>query len=96
MSPERLPVFLARRHYRRRRVADAARLLPLTGAILFCLPLVWKGSPEGASTVGAMLFVFGLWVVLVVLSAVIARHLRADETEHPARDGAAEERPDTS
>ena len=94
MSPERHPVFLARAHYRRRRIADAARLLPLAGGILFCLPLLWKGSPEGGSTVGAMLFVFGLWVVLILLSAVIARHLRADETEPPAAGGATEEPPE--
>ena len=87
MSPERVSVFLARRGYRRRRVADAARLLPLAGGILFCVPLLWQGAGGGARTVGAMVYVFGLWVGLVVLSAVLSRQLRDGEDERGDDDG---------
>jgi hypothetical protein len=41
MSPERGPVFLARRTYRQRRLADAARMLPLAAGVLMALPLLW-------------------------------------------------------
>jgi len=77
MSPERLPIFLARRNYRRRRLADAARLLPLAGALLFCLPLLWRGTGSGGRTVVAMIYVFALWAVLIAVSALITRHLRS-------------------
>nr|WP_294614957.1 hypothetical protein [uncultured Roseovarius sp.] len=40
MSAERGPVFLARRTYRRRRLADGARLLPVIGTVLFFIPLL--------------------------------------------------------
>lgn len=41
------PLFLARADYRRRRLRDAARLLPVVGALLMLLPLLWQGQvPE--------------------------------------------------
>ncbi len=82
MSPERTPLFLARRSYRRRRLADAARVLPLIGGVLICLPLLWKGSATAGSTVQSLIYVFGLWVVLILTSVIISRHLRLDENEH--------------
>jgi len=87
MSPERVSVFLARRSYRRRRMADAARLLPLAGGILFCVPLLWKAADGGARTVGAMIYVFALWVLLVVVSALVSRHLRNGEDERDGGEG---------
>ncbi|MBE0452841.1 hypothetical protein [Roseovarius autotrophicus] len=95
MSPERTPLFLARRSYRRRRLADAARVLPLIGGVLICLPLLWKGSPVSGGTVQALIYIFGLWMVLILASAIVSRHLRLDESDREdwiARDdGAAEE-----
>ncbi|MDT8328022.1 MAG: hypothetical protein RQ750_11680 [Roseovarius sp.] len=83
MSRERGPVFLARRTYRRRRLADAARLLPIIGTVLICIPLLWQG--EGASgatrTTTAMFYIFGLWVVLAVIAGIISRRLRATESQ---------------
>ncbi|MGR3519315.1 MAG: hypothetical protein ACU0AX_11420 [Roseovarius sp.] len=87
MSPERVSVFLARRSYRRRRLADAARLLPLAGGILFCVPLLWQGAGGGARTVAAMIYVFVLWAVLVVVSGLVSRHLRGGEDEADGADG---------
>ena len=87
MSPERGPVFLARRGYRRRRVGDAARLLPMAGGILFCVPLLWRGGASGG-TVAAILYVFGLWALLVALSAWLSRHLHDGEAgDGTGRDG---------
>ena len=83
MSPGRRPVFLERRSYRRRRVGDAARLLPVAGGILLCVPLLWRGGASGG-TVAAIIYVFGLWALLVGLSAWLSRHLHDGE----AGDGA--------
>lgn len=87
MSPERGPVFLARRTYRRRRLADAARLLPIVGTVLICIPLLWQG--EGASgstrTTMAIFYIFGLWVILATIAGIISHHLRAAENKEPPR-----------
>lgn len=89
MSAERGPVFLARRTYRHRRLGDAARLLPVAAGVLMALPLLWQGpaaDPGGnaggdAGTALVMIYIFGLWLALVVISAVVSRHLRAAEPE---------------
>ena len=92
MSPETGPLFVERRAYRRRRLIDAARLLPILGVTLMCLPLLWTGSPDTpTSTTYAMIYFFCLWLALVVGAAVLSRHLRS-ETE--SADTGAEDAPD--
>jgi hypothetical protein len=76
------PLFLARGSYRRRRLQDAARLLPWLGGFLFALPLLWTGA---RTTVGLM-YLFGAWVVLIGLALLLSRRL--------GRDGGQGEEPD--
>jgi len=81
--------FLARRSYRRRRLIDAARMLPLFGAVGLALPLLWQsGDPADAAGGGGAartgLLLFGLWFALIGAAALIARLLRVlpgDERE---------------
>jgi hypothetical protein len=77
------PLFLARRTYRRRRLMDAARLLPWLGAFLFGLPVLWS-APE---TAAGLLYLFGAWVVLIVLSFALVRRLSEGPGDGPG-DGA--------
>ncbi len=49
MKPLR-PLFLARHGYRRRRIMDAARVLPVLGAFLFFVPLLWTGEGGGEAS----------------------------------------------
>lgn len=82
MSDDRRPVFVEKAGYRRRRLADAARLLPIAGAILFLIPLLWRrDAGAAASTTAAMLYVFGIWLVLVLLAALIS-HFLPDDDQH--------------
>lgn len=67
------PLFLARRTYRRRRIMDAAKILPIMGMFLFFLPLLWG---QGSQTARALLYVFSAWAFLIVAAFVIARALR--------------------
>lgn len=88
MSAESGPVFVERRAYRRRRLTDAARLLPILGVVLMCLPLLWAGGAEGpVKTTYAMIYLFGLWLALVAISALLVRYLKAsDENGDPDQD----------
>jgi hypothetical protein len=73
-------MFLQRRTYRRRRLMDAARILPLIGIVLFIIPLLWpqtgdaKGEPTATST--AITYIFVIWALLIWASAVFAYYIR--------------------
>lgn len=76
MAPGSVPpvVFLERQSYRRRRLMDAARLLPLFGVLLFSVPLLWPVADPTAALGAdgdavpmsdAMIYVFLCWTVLI-------------------------------
>ena len=73
--------------YRRRRLMDAARALPVLGLFLWFLPVLWASgeTPPRAST--ALIYIFGVWIVLVVLAGLLIRRLRSqslqDEADQP-------------
>ncbi|WP_333714280.1 hypothetical protein [Yoonia sp.] len=73
------PIFLQRASYRQRRLRDAARLMPFVGMVLWAIPLSWQtaedGSEEGTS---GLLYVFGVWVLLILLTAFLARRIKGD------------------
>lgn len=97
MKETQRPLFVARDTYRARRTMDAARLLPVLGIIFFLglLPLlranVLEDDPSGAIS-RSVLFMFGVWVVLIGLAAVLARPLRKiDQQDSLAGNTASEE-----
>ena len=67
-------IFLERSGYRQRRIADAARLVPVVGLILWSVPLVWPhDGEEGAITTStAMIYMFAIWFALILLGAFLA------------------------
>ena len=82
------PLFLARRAYRLRRLTDAARLLPVVATFLFLLPVFWQSAgTRGPSTATGGVYVFGVWAILILATALIARHL--DRAQTP--DGEADD-----
>ncbi|MEL6888793.1 MAG: hypothetical protein AAFO86_08790, partial [Pseudomonadota bacterium] len=64
-------VFVEKRSYRRRRMMDAVRLLPVLGMLLLLmLPVFWPSDPGTAggdvipmST--AVIYVFVVWLILI-------------------------------
>ncbi|WP_207768687.1 hypothetical protein [Pelagivirga sediminicola] len=91
------PVFVARGTYRRRRMVDAAAMLPILGALLFMLPLLWVGAGGGAARTSiVMIYVFAVWTLLVVLSVVITRILGSATDTRREEDEAAEGAPDSA
>ncbi|WP_407495544.1 hypothetical protein [Pseudooceanicola sp. MF1-13] len=99
MSDRRMPLFLGRVSYRQRRLADAARVLPVIGGALMALPLLWpRGGAEGTpATSTAMIYVFGVWALLTALSALLSALLdpnAAGEGELGESTGEITESPD--
>ena len=88
MRPPRQPLYLALHTYRRRRMMDAARLLPVLGVFLVMLPLFWMPRDAAAmGTAGAGIYLFAVWLGLIVAAFVIARRLAsvASDEDGPGR-----------
>ncbi|MEM9638377.1 MAG: hypothetical protein AAGA94_12075 [Pseudomonadota bacterium] len=92
MAPRGSPLFLERGSYRQRRVMDAVRLVVFLGAGLWMIPLLWpaQGAPaeQAVPMSRALLYVFGVWTVLIVTSFYLAYRLRGmpedpDDSEAP-------------
>ena len=79
MEPDQ-PIFLERESYRRWRIGDAAKLVPVVGIVIFLMPVLWAGN---GSTSGGLLFLFGGWAILILVIAILSRRL--SDTE-PKRD----------
>ena len=79
MSPRktpRSPLFYERETYRRRRIMDGARILPVAGFVLVLLPVLWTQSGK-LGTAGQALYLFALWLALIGAAAILARPLRS-------------------
>jgi hypothetical protein len=85
-------IFLERRSYRMRRLADAVRLLPVLGLGLFLLPMFWQPEVSGTArqTTWDGVYVFVVWSGLILLAAVLSRRLLplAAPTAEPDPSGA--------
>lgn len=76
------PLFLARRAYRRRRMMDGARLLPLLGAVLVMIPALWQPEQTAApDTARGAVYIFGVWAALILAALMMSRGLSAAMTE---------------
>lgn len=76
------PLFLARAVYRKRRLRDAARMLPIFGFVLLT-SVMWNVSAR------AWVYVFAVWLGLIVLAAILARGL-GQEVDESRRDSVDE------
>lgn len=93
MRDQREPLFLERERYRQRRTVDAARLLPILGFVALCLPILWGGGGEeggeGAArlTSVGVIYLFGVWSVLILIALLHARRLRRIDADQGTSDG---------
>jgi hypothetical protein len=86
MARPKSPLFLARASYRRRRLRDAARLLPIVGVFLLMLPVLW--TPDGRINLTAvdLIYFFAVWLVLILIAAAFARGLRVGDRAEEEED----------
>lgn len=86
MTKRPAPVFLARKSYRRRRMTDAARLLPIVGVFLILLPILWQPASTPAPDTGyGVAYLFIVWTLLILAARVIS-HFAAGEAEDAEDD----------
>ena len=71
-TPRGPTLFLERQSYRRRRLSEVARLMPIFGAGLFMVPLLWPVGDESekVQTSSAILYLFGVWGGLILAIAL--------------------------
>jgi hypothetical protein len=74
MAAPREPIFLERQTYRRRRLIDAMRVVPVVGLVLFLVPLL-GGGVAGRGTAAGGMFIFAVWLGLIVVAAALVRLL---------------------
>jgi hypothetical protein len=80
-------VFLERRAYHKRRMRDLARAVPVFGAVLISIPLLWQQGESGVSNSTAIVYIFGVWIILIGLAAIISRAVQSGEqSEAPSED----------
>ncbi|MFT5343675.1 MAG: hypothetical protein ACI9BH_002898, partial [Paracoccaceae bacterium] len=90
-------VFLERQSYRRNRLADAARLLPVIGATVLAVPLLWPSADSAQVLAGeaqavpmsrAIVYIFGAWAGLIGLSVLFGMAVRRwGQPDRPERPG---------
>lgn len=77
-------LFLERRSYRRRRMMDAVRILPLLCTLLFLVvPLMWPQGDEDVVALSlstAIRYLFSVWVLAIVASFGLWRRIRRSDT----------------
>lgn len=83
---QKAPMFLPRPDYKRRRLVDVARLLPLFGGFLWLMPILWgPGETAARDTAPDGIYLFAAWALLIAVAALLAPGL-ADAAD----DGAAQ------
>lgn len=70
--PER-PLFLERASFHRRRLGDAARVLPVLTMLLILVPVWWM--PASLSFAAGAVWIFGLWAGLIAVVWALHRAL---------------------
>ena len=58
------------------RRGEFARILPLFGALLVFLPLIWPKGAGGVTTSGAGIYLFAVWCVMILGAALLALWMR--------------------
>jgi hypothetical protein len=72
--------FVAKETYRKRRMRDLARAVPVIGLVLLGIPLMWGDDTLNSF---AIIYVFLVWLVLIGLAAAISRAVSPDAPKGP-------------
>ena len=88
MKPRRVPLFLKRRSYRKRRLRDAARMLPVVGLFLLLVPVLWRPAETArADTAPDGIYLFVVWFGLILVAALMAPGLTEESGGDDPEEG---------
>ena len=86
MSRKKPALFVQQRTYKRRRIADAARLLPIWGGSLFMIPLLWINGGQ-TRTAAVMVYLFVVWAAVAGVAAGLSYRLGPEEDQPEDQEG---------
>jgi len=75
MSEKNRPLFLQTDGYRLRRLTDALRFLPFVGVFFVVVPGIMLSGNMPKSLSGVVLYFFGVWMALILITALLTRLL---------------------
>lgn len=75
-GPRGKPLFVERHTYRRRRLVDAGRALPVLGLMLWWLPLLWQDDAAPVRASQALTYIFAIWMALPLAAFLLNRAIR--------------------
>ena len=72
---------LAQRSLKARKFRDAALILPLLGIFLFLTPIpaIFKDPAPNAGIPSIFMYIYGGWLALIIISAIISSRITANE-----------------
>ncbi len=80
-------LFLEPQPYRRRRLIDAARLLPVFGMFLLIIPPGLLRATKDANTTSMLIYLIVVWAAMIFIAALLGRFMRAtDAPSMPSSD----------
>ena len=56
-------------------MVDGLRVLPMARIFLIAMPLFWGGSGDSVQSSAVMLYLFGVWIVLILLNFLMTRRI---------------------
>lgn len=68
---DKIPLFVERQTYRRRRLVDAARALPVLGLLLWLVPLLWAVPETSTSASSGLIYIFAVWLGLPIIAGIL-------------------------
>ncbi|MEP5758871.1 MAG: hypothetical protein ABJ327_06080 [Litoreibacter sp.] len=68
--------------YRRNRLIDAARMMPLLAVVLFVFPALL--AFDGVTTSSRWIFFFVVWTLLIAATAVLSHAIKRRTIDNPA------------
>ena len=74
-------LFLEPQPYRRRRLIDAARLLPVFGIFMLVVPPGLLTAAKGASTTSMLIYLVMVWAGMIFVAALLGRYMRLSDKQ---------------
>ncbi|MBO9467018.1 hypothetical protein J7443_17370 [Tropicibacter sp. R15_0] len=73
---DKIPLFVERQTYRRRRLVDGARALPVLGLVLWLVPLLWAVPESKTHASSGLIYIFAVWIGLPLVAGILIQIMK--------------------